>query len=418
MTWAEVRRGEVWRLVTATFVHFSLLHVGMNVFGLIKLGQLIEPWYRAGPFLAVCLAIGGLGNLVGGLLRQAITFGRVALTGTRLAQAWPDVFAAGGPDGMSGSFLIPSGGGSTILLGLLGLGAVVGWRSSTRIGSFLRDQMVTMLAFTAVLGFLLINLIDNYGHAGGAVVGAGFGFLHRPLFRTSERSPAFRGGCWAFAGVLSLACLVALVRDDRAEASFRAEFLATARRYELDQVTLGDLDQVSIAYARLVLLTIEVHNPYGELDLIGLDPLLKAITTAPLPPARPPLAPEQVFARTRAELAAAPGVARRPARVLVGRRDRRRTSPRSQPSAGPCSMRRRRTNRPTPLSSPGDPPTGPSALTATRRRPTASNSNARFNEAGTAGVASVRAAPATVDDPRPDGDHGGGRRGLRGARLA
>ncbi len=197
MTWAEIRHGEVWRLVTATFIHFSLVHVGMNAFGLIKLGQLIEPWYGSGPFLAVCLLIGGLGNLVGGLLRQGMAVGQAGLAGSRVAHAWPSWFGVGGPDGVNESFLIQSGGGSTILLGLLGLGAVVGWRSKTRIGSFLRDQMVAMLVFTGVLGVVLINLIDNYGHAGGAIVGAGFGFIHRPLLRISERSRRFRQGCWA-----------------------------------------------------------------------------------------------------------------------------------------------------------------------------------------------------------------------------
>ncbi len=302
MTWAEVCRGEGWRLVTATFVHFSLLHVGMNVFGLIKLGQLIEPWYGAGPFLAICLAIGGLGNLVGGLIRQGIALGRVALSGTRVAQAWPAWFAAGGPDGAEVSFLIPSGGGSTILLGLLGLGAVVGWRSKTRIGSFLRDQMVTMLAFTAVLGILLINLIDNYGHAGGAIVGAGFGFVHRPLLRLGERSRGFRRACWAFAATLSLACLGAAVRDDRAEVGYRAEVARTNSRLQLDQGTLHDLEQVSVLYARALGLIIEAHNPYGELDLLGLDPLLKGLAVAPLPSTPQPLTPDQWLFRTRIEL--------------------------------------------------------------------------------------------------------------------
>ena len=71
MTWVEVRQGQAWRLLTATFVHFGLIHVALNALGLINLGRLVEPWYRTGPFLAICLAIGGLGNLVGGGLRSA-----------------------------------------------------------------------------------------------------------------------------------------------------------------------------------------------------------------------------------------------------------------------------------------------------------------------------------------------------------
>ena len=303
MTWAEVRHGEAWRLITATFIHFSLVHVGMNAFGLIKLGQLIEPWYGPGPFLAVCVAIGGLGNLVGGLIRQGIALARVGLAGTRLAQAWPSWFEVEAVDGVARSFLIPSGGGSTILLGLLGLGAVVGWRSKTRIGSFLRDQMVVMLAFTAILGFLLINLIDNYGHAGGAIVGAGFGFAHRPLLRLAERSRAFRLACGAGALAVVVGAALAAGRDDRHEAGLRREYAEATAQQQGDQLALGNLERLSVAYGRVVGLGLEGDGSIPELDRIALDPdpLLRAIATAASPPAAPG-PPRPVRARARSDL--------------------------------------------------------------------------------------------------------------------
>ena len=306
MTWAEVRHGEVWRLVTATFVHFSLVHVGMNAFGMIKLGQLIEPWYRSGPFLAICVAIGGLGNLVGGILRQAISAGKSALVGSKLAKTWPDWFeVTAGADGLDRTFSMPSGGGSTILLGLLGLVAVVGWRSKTRIGSFLRDQMVTMLVFTAVLGVVLINLIDNYGHAGGAIVGAGFGFIHRPFLRLSERSHAFRHACWVAVAAALLACLVASVRDDRADTGKRTDFFQTGARFQLDLATLEDLERVSILVTRTLGLANDSGDLRDELDILALEPLLKRVPTAPLPTTPQPTTPDQWRARTRIELAGA-----------------------------------------------------------------------------------------------------------------
>ena len=303
MTWAEVRHGEVWRLVTATFIHFSLVHVGMNAFGMIKLGQLIEPWYRSGPFLALCVAIGGLGNLVGGILRQVISTGKTALGGSPLAKTWPDWFeVTAGANGLDHTFSTPSGGGSTILLGLLGLVAVVGWRSKTRIGSFLRDQMVTMLVFTAVLGIVLINLIDNYGHAGGAIVGAGFGFIHRPLLRLSERSRPFRLACWVAVIAVLLACLVAGGIDDRADTGKRTDFLQTGARFQLDLATLGDLERVSLLFTRTLGLANQIDDLGDELDLLALESLLKSIPTAPLPATPQPITPDQWRARTRVEL--------------------------------------------------------------------------------------------------------------------
>ena len=77
---------------------------------------------------------------------------------------------------------LPSAGGSVVLVGLVALLAVVGWRSRSRFGDYIRAQMVGFLAFTAILGVMIPN-IDNFGHAGGAVIGALVGFAHRPMLR-------------------------------------------------------------------------------------------------------------------------------------------------------------------------------------------------------------------------------------------
>src|SRR5438874_2108913 len=53
LTLRELYAGEVWRAVTATFVHYGVLHIGMNLYALYVLGCLVESWYGTGPFVAI-----------------------------------------------------------------------------------------------------------------------------------------------------------------------------------------------------------------------------------------------------------------------------------------------------------------------------------------------------------------------------
>lgn len=153
----EIYAGQVWRGVTATFVHFNLIHLGLNLAGLVQLGRLLESWYGSGRFAMVYLVIGGLGNLGANLLRPWL--------GT-------------GPGGM----LLHSGGGSTVVLGLVGLVTVVGWRNPAEFPRRARWWLAGLLLFNALLG-VMIPRIDNLGHAAGAVVGAGLGLADRRWLR-------------------------------------------------------------------------------------------------------------------------------------------------------------------------------------------------------------------------------------------
>src|SRR5439155_4870026 len=59
----EVRRGEVWRLITPIFIHFNLLHIFFNMLWLRDLGTLIE-LRRGGKYLLLqVVLIGAISNL-------------------------------------------------------------------------------------------------------------------------------------------------------------------------------------------------------------------------------------------------------------------------------------------------------------------------------------------------------------------
>jgi len=297
MTWFEVRHGQYWRLLTATFVHFGLIHVGLNVLGLINLGRLVEPWYRTGPFLAICLAIGALGNLLGGSLRQLVGIARPGLASMAAARHWPasvENFLRG-----SGGFpeLTHSGGGSTILLGLLALGAVVGWRSRTRIGAHLQKQMVLLLVLTAVLGLVLSGLVDNYGHLGGAILGGLIGLFDRTLIRLSDFR-WFRTLCWVIVlGVLT-ACLGSAIREDRLEVHYRQQVEEVVFRARLADTFRSALGELHALYAAEVLRPDDSRGPMLELETLALNDLLSGGPRL-AQPSKP--SPDQV-AHERAEL--------------------------------------------------------------------------------------------------------------------
>ncbi len=127
-----------WRLITAIFLHGSLLHIGFNMWVLMDIAPTIEELYGSARFLFMFVATGAFGYVV------SATFGNNSV-------------------GASGS-----------LLGLIGvlLAITLGRRNESM--RQLRSQLITWLIYIAVLGVIMRG-IDNYAHLGGFVSGFALG---------------------------------------------------------------------------------------------------------------------------------------------------------------------------------------------------------------------------------------------------
>lgn len=157
----RVRAGEVWRLVTASFLHGGLLHVAVNAYALFMIGPTVERLYGRSRFFVI--------------------------------------FVGGGAAGFAASTLFveqPSLGASAGLFAFLGvlLGFAVRARHvlprTTR--SAMIREILTVAALNLGLG-LMVPYIDNAAHVGGFVGGLALSVLLRPRrapFRESdERGP-------------------------------------------------------------------------------------------------------------------------------------------------------------------------------------------------------------------------------------
>ena len=136
-----------WRLVTAMFLHGSLLHIGFNMWVLMDMGPMVEERYGSARFLFIYVVTGAFGFVASSM------FGRASV------------------------------GASGALLGLVGvLLALTTGRQSAGM-RMLRSQLISWLVYIAVLGFLM-PAVDNFAHAGGFAAGFVLGRL------MADRQPA------------------------------------------------------------------------------------------------------------------------------------------------------------------------------------------------------------------------------------
>lgn len=210
LTLNDLAAGEYWRLVTCNFVHYSVIHIGMNLFAFYLLGTLLESWYGPWALVTIYGATGVGGNLLSAIARTAI----------------------------GASPTVHSGGGSVVIMGLIGLCATAGWVSRSEGDRELTWQMLKALAITGALGLAFPRYIDNWGHAGGAIAGLPIGLAHRRLLAGRGRPRAWAiGAAWL---LVMTAAVVAQARSDRREAGVR-ELATLQRRVEADNASYRTL---------------------------------------------------------------------------------------------------------------------------------------------------------------------------------
>lgn len=134
--------GEWWRLGTAMFLHFGIMHLLLNAFSLWDAGQLVERMYGRARFVGIYLLSGLFGNLL-----SLVVQGNQAV----------------------------AGGASGAIFGVYGAALVFLWREraviSAREFKWLFGGGIAFSLLTIVMGFVIPG-IDNAAHIGGFVAGA------------------------------------------------------------------------------------------------------------------------------------------------------------------------------------------------------------------------------------------------------
>lgn len=72
---AAIQSGEYWRLVTTLFLHVGLLHLLVDMWGLLQVGALAELLYGRARFLVLALCSGVMGSFTSYLLSPDLTVG-------------------------------------------------------------------------------------------------------------------------------------------------------------------------------------------------------------------------------------------------------------------------------------------------------------------------------------------------------
>ncbi|MCB9666576.1 MAG: rhomboid family intramembrane serine protease [Myxococcales bacterium] len=140
---ADLYRGQIWRLVTPIFLHFDFWHILFNLWWLKDLGSIIEYRHSSKYLAALVLGIAIPSNLAQFIISGSPLFG-----------------------GMSG-----------VVYGLLGYLWIRG-RYDPSFGMRLNPQIVIFMLGWLVLCFTgWLGNIANAAHVAGLVVGGGWGYL-------------------------------------------------------------------------------------------------------------------------------------------------------------------------------------------------------------------------------------------------
>ena len=172
---SEVQKGEWWRLLSAIFLHGSLLHLAMNMLGLYTAGMIVERIYGPRLFLIIYLASGLLGSALSlhFAARQALSVG-----------------ASGAVFGVAGALL------AALFQHRDKLARALSKQTQAGIGFF--------VLYSLVQGFGQSG-IDNAAHVGGLLAGCLAAFILPERFDRDHYRSVFASRAIAALAILGLA---------------------------------------------------------------------------------------------------------------------------------------------------------------------------------------------------------------------
>jgi len=168
-----VAAGQVWRLVTAVFLHGGLLHIFFNGYALLALGPLVEESFGKARFYVIYLVCGVASFVASSLWTRA-----------------------------------PSVGASGALFGLLGFLFVYGRYRGGRLDRAISEHVGRWIVFGMVMVFM--PGIDNAAHFGGLAAGALLALAVGPPGADARSEALWSLGGWLTLG-LTLASFVAMI---------------------------------------------------------------------------------------------------------------------------------------------------------------------------------------------------------------
>jgi rhomboid protease GluP len=147
---ALVAQGEFWRLLTANFVHISIVHFLFNMYALYAIGTQVEALFGRSRFITIYLISGVSGAIFSYILTHGLSIGA-----------------------------------STSLFGLFGALVVYFYKNRDLFGQLAQQQLIGLgvtLLINVMLGLTPGSNIDNFGHLGGFVGGLVLGWFLCPRY--------------------------------------------------------------------------------------------------------------------------------------------------------------------------------------------------------------------------------------------
>ncbi|HLA94332.1 MAG TPA: rhomboid family intramembrane serine protease [Pyrinomonadaceae bacterium] len=167
-------KGQYWRVLTGGALHGGILHIYFNSQALFGFGNLME-FLSNRAHLAIVFTLA----VIGGFLLSLLC----------MPNSLPSVGASGG------------------IMGLIGFMSIYAYRRKAQLPpDFLRSMLINV-GFIAAFGVIAYQLVDNFAHVGGFLVGAVYAFIQVPKDLAAD--PRKTSKFIEVAGIVALAIYIA-----------------------------------------------------------------------------------------------------------------------------------------------------------------------------------------------------------------